>query len=175
MDPAERCTLVERLRASREIFLQAAGDVSDDQAAFRPAPDRWSIHEIAEHVAIAEYGMYRLITALYEPLDVPANPEHEEILFQRGLERPNKMDAPERVRPKGRYESLAKALQQFNENRERTIQYIGTCDDDLRMRATQHLLGRLSCQECLMVLIAHPIRHADQVREVKQAPGYPQQ
>ncbi len=83
------------------------------------------------------------------------------------------MQAPERVRPKGRYGSLATALHQFRENRERTIAYIAACEDDLRTRATQHLLGRMSCQECLMVLIAHPVRHVEQIREIKQAAAYP--
>jgi uncharacterized damage-inducible protein DinB len=173
MDVAERTSLVGQLRASRDTLLDAVARVSDAQAKFKPAPDAWSIEDIVEHLAVAEHGMYRLITAHYEPLDAPAERAREEVFAERGRDRHNKLQAPERVRPKGRFGSLSSALQQFQENRERTIAYIAESQDDLRMRATEHLFGRISCQECLMVLIAHPIRHAGQIRDIKQSPSYP--
>lgn len=173
MEPAERTSLVEQLRASRDTLLDCVAGVSEAQAKFKVTPEQWSIEDIVEHVAIAEHGMYRLITAHFEPLDTPADRGREELFAESGRNRSNRMNAPERVQPTGRYGSLASALQQFRENRERTITYIAGGDDDLRMRATQHLLGRLSCQECLMILIAHPIRHADQILEIRQNGGYP--
>lgn len=173
MDVAERSSLLEQLRAGLQTVLQSVSHLSDSQAKFKPAPDQWSIEDIIEHLAVTEHGMYRLITAHYEPLAEPADRGREEMFANLGRNRSKKMEAPERVRPRGRYDSLASALDQFRENRERTIAYIATCEDDLRTRATQHLLGRMSCQECLMVLIAHPIRHAEQIREIQQAPGYP--
>lgn len=173
MDAAERTSLVDQLRASRDTLLEAVAGVSDAQAKFRAAPDKWSIEDVVEHLAIAEHGMYRLITAHYEPLDAPADRSREQIIAQRGVNRDDKLTAPERARPKGRYGSLSSALKQFQENRERTIGYIADCQDDLRMRSTEHLLGKLSCHECLLVLIAHPIRHAGQIREIRQSLGYP--
>lgn len=173
MDSQERDSLVEQLRASRDTLLEVVEGVSDAQGKFKAAPDRWSIEEIVEHVAVAEHGMYRLITAHYEPLAVPAERGREELFARRGLDRENRMEAPERVRPRGRYGSLESAVRQFRENRERTIAYIASCEDDLRMRATQHLLGRMSCQECLMILMTHPIRHAEQIRDIRRSAGYP--
>jgi uncharacterized damage-inducible protein DinB len=173
MEPDERRSLVERLQSSREMFFKAVAGVSDRQAKFKPLADRWSIEDIAEHVAVAEHGMFRLITAHYEPLETPAGRDREETVFDRGRDRTRRLDTPERVGPKGRYGSLSKALQQFAENRERTIRYIGECEDDLRRRSVEHLVGKISCQECLMVLIAHPIRHAEQIHEIKQMRGYP--
>lgn len=173
MDVAERSALVEQLRVGLETVLQCVSGLSEAQATFRAGPDQWSIEEIVEHIAVAEHGMYRLITAHFEPLIEPAQRGREEMFAHLGRNRSKKMDAPERVRPKGRYGSLASALDQFRENRERTIAYIAGCEDDLRARATQHLLGPMSCQECLMVLIAHPMRHAEQIREIQQAAGYP--
>ena len=171
MDAAERSSLVAQLRATREVFLRMVDGVSESQADFKPGTDQWSIHEIAEHLAIAEHGMYRLITAYYETLDTPAERTREENFLS--VDRSRKLEAPERARPKGRYSSLARAVEQFTVNRERSIQYVDSCEDDLRMRATDHVVGRISCQECLMLLIAHPARHAEQVREIKNSPGYP--
>ncbi len=173
MDVAERSSLVEQLRAGLDTLLQCVDGVSETQAKFKPGPDQWSIADVMEHLATTEHGMYRLITVYYEPLAEPAQRGREEMFANLGRDRREKMQAPERVRPKGRYDSLVGALDQFRENRERTITYIAACEDDLRTRATQHLLGRISCQECLMVLIAHPIRHAEQIREIKETSGYP--
>ena len=173
MDLPERTSLVAQLRASRDTLLDAVAGVSDTQAKFKPAPDVWSIEDVVEHVAVAEHGMFRLITAHYEPLEVAAERTREEMFAEQGRDRTNKLQAPERARPKGRYGSLSNALEQFRQNRERTISYIAECQDDLRMRATEHLLGRISCQECLAILIAHPTRHAGQIREIKQKAGYP--
>jgi uncharacterized damage-inducible protein DinB len=168
MDLAERISCVEQLRASRDELREALQGISEEQAKFKPSPDCWSIEEIVEHLAVAEHGMYRLITAHYEPLDAPADREREKTIVERGRTRAEKIEAPERVRPRGRYGSLSAALEQFNANRERTIQYVESCEDDLRMRATQHALGRISCQECLSVLIVHPLRHAEQIKEIRE-------
>lgn len=171
MDAAERSSLVAQLRNTRDLFLQTVAGVSDGQATFKPGSDRWSILEIAEHLAIAEQGMYRLITTHCEPLDRAADRTREAGFLNP--DRSRRLEAPERVRPKGRYSSLLQALDQFIANRERTIDYVDTCEDDLRKRATNHAVGRISCQECLMLLISHPARHVEQIREIKNSSGFP--
>jgi hypothetical protein len=173
MDPAERAALVEKLRASRDALVEELAGVSDTQAKFKPASDRWSIEEIVEHLAVAEHGMYRLMTAYSEPLESPADSKREEAFERLGTDRRRKLGAPERVRPTGRYGSLSKALNQFTANRERTIQYVGSCQDDLRMRITSHLLGRISGRECVALMIGHPLQHLEQIREVQASPEYP--
>ena len=65
MDPAERSAHVERLRVSRDVFLAAVAGISDEQAVFKPAADCWFVAEIAEHIAVTEHGMYRLITKYF--------------------------------------------------------------------------------------------------------------
>ena len=174
MNPEDRALLVKKLHESRDALLEAIAQVSETQAAFKPTPDCWSIGEVMEHLAVTEHGMYRLISAHYEQLEGPAKIGREyEILETRGIDRSRKFTAPERVQPKGRYPSLAAALAQFQSNRETTIRYIETCADDLRLRATNHPAGRMTCLECLAVLITHPLRHLAQIREVQQHSGYP--
>ncbi len=172
MEAAERLWAVERLRAGRDALLDAVRDVSDEQGKFKPAQDQWSIEEVVEHLATTEHGMYRLITAHFQPLDAPADRGREEAFTRRGLDRSQKWDAPEHARPRGRYGCLSNALRQFRENRERTLAWMDGCEDDLRMRAVEHPVGRISGHECLLLLINHPMRHADQIREIKQSAGY---
>jgi uncharacterized damage-inducible protein DinB len=173
MDTAERAALIEKLRASRDALVEELAGVSESQAKFKPAPDRWSIEEIVEHLAVAEHGLYRLITAYSEPIESPADSKREETFERLGTDRRRKLAAPERARPTGRYGSLSNALEQFTANRERTILYVDSCQDDLRMRITTHLLGRITCRECLALMIGHPLQHLEQIKEVRASPGYP--
>jgi hypothetical protein len=173
MDSAVRADLIGKLRASRDALVKELAAVSELQAKFKPSPDSWSIEEIVEHLALAEHGMYRLITAYSEPTQSPSDSKREEVFEKVGTDRSRKLAAPDRVLPRGRYVSLSNALTQFTANRERTIQYVDGCEDNLRMRITSHLLGRISCRECLALMIGHPLQHLEQIREVQACPGYP--
>ncbi len=46
--------LIAAVAQARERFLAAVGGLSAEQATFKPAPARWSILEITEHVVRAE-------------------------------------------------------------------------------------------------------------------------
>ena len=49
-----RQALIEDLNHSRQIFLDAIADVKTAaQWNYKPAPDRWSVGEVAEHVVLA--------------------------------------------------------------------------------------------------------------------------
>jgi hypothetical protein len=173
MNTEERAALVEKLRASRDALVAGLAAVSESQAKFKPAANSWSIEEIVEHLAVAEHGMYRLITAYSQPAESPADPMREEQFEKLGSDRRRRVSAPDRARPNGRYGSLTNALNQFVANRERTISYIESCDDDLRMRTTTHPLGVMSCRECLALMIGHPLQHLEQIREVQANPRFP--
>jgi hypothetical protein len=171
MDETDRRLLLQSLRESREVFLRALGGVTETEAAWKPAPDRWSIFECAEHVVIAESGMFRGIregTPVTEP--GLADADREKRLRAAAADRNRKWVAPELVRPSGRFASLAEATAQFVERRERTIRWVESCPEDLRTLSTLHpAAGRITCHECLWVLIAHPVRHAEQIREIREA------
>ena len=173
MDEAERASLLEKLRASRDALVQGLAGISDLQGRFKPGPDSWSIEEIVEHLAVAEHGMYRLITAYSEPCGSRFDSTREEQFEKLGTDRRRRVSAPERVRPTGRYGSLENALNQFVANRKRTMTYIQTCEEDLRMRTTKHVLGQISCRECIALMIGHPLQHLEQIRAVQASPGFP--
>jgi hypothetical protein len=170
MDETDRRLLLEALGESRETFLRALGGVTEAEAAWKPAPDRWSIFECAEHVAVGESGMFRGIRQ-GTPVTAPgiADADREKRL-RAAADRSRKWVAPEPVRPIGRFASLAEAVEQFVERRERTIGWVESCPHDLRTLSMVHpAAGHITCYECLWVLIAHPVRHAEQIREIREA------
>ncbi len=174
MDSMDRDSFTERLLETRDAFIASLHGVSEDQGRFKPAPDCWSIQGCVEHLALAEHGLLRQIIDNSTPAEAPGSREKETtILNSGGGDRKKKMMAPERAHPTGRFGSLEEAVRQFTAARERTIVYVTSCDD-LHMRSTVHpLLGPMRCSELLAFIVVHPLRHADQIREIKASAGYP--
>src|SRR5579862_3119795 len=175
MDDQERRLMLAKLRETREAFLTEVQGVSEDQARWKPGPERWSILECTEHVAVVERRMLGRITKECVPLAGGANRagrDHEILAW--GADRTKKLKAPEGAVPAARFSTLAEALSAFRTNRSETIAYIEGCQEDLRGRETTHpLLGLLTAQECLALLTIHPARHALQVREIRLDPKFP--
>ncbi len=169
----ERESALLNLRATRDAFQSAVSGLSEEQARFKPSPERWSIEEIVEHVTVAEHGMYRFISDLHEVSADPHTAESAAALARASDRKKMPLSAPERVFPKRRFDSLGSALNKFLENRQRTIEFVENCSDDLRLRLIRHPLGLMNGQDCLNVLIGHPARHIDQINELKDHPSFP--
>jgi hypothetical protein len=174
MTERERIAVLVALETTRDAFASCVAALSDAQAHFQPSPERWSVLGIVEHVAVAEHGMYRFITALHEVSEDP-HEEESALSLQRANDRKaNPLAAPERAHPKKKFESLDAALQQFLTNRARTIEFVQNCRDDLRCRLIHHPVGLLNGQDCLLLLSHHPARHIDQINELKADPALPE-
>jgi hypothetical protein len=174
MDDSDRAVAVANLRTTRDAFQSSVAGVSEAQARFRPSPNRWSIEELVEHVAVAEYGMYRFISDLHKVETDPHTVESAATLAHATNRNDIHLEAPERVHPKNRFGSLHAALSKFLENRNRTIEYVQNCQDDLTLRIIdQHPLGVVNARDCLSILIHHPARHVEQINELKANPAFP--
>jgi hypothetical protein len=57
---AERDLAIRNLRDARQQFLDVVAPLSERQWSYKPAPDRWSISEIAEHLALSEDKLFQL-------------------------------------------------------------------------------------------------------------------
>jgi len=174
MTETERAAAVEILKATRDALQHAAAGLSDVQTRFKPSPEKWCIEEIVEHLAVAEHGMYRFISELHEVSDDPHEAESAASVARTSDRGRMPLNAPERVHPKARFGSLNGALKQFIENRNRTIEYVGNCQGDLRLRLIEHPLGPMNAKDCLAVLTYHPARHIEQINELKADPAFPQ-
>ncbi len=173
METIARTGLIEQLHETREAFLAGVAGVSDAQGKFKPAADRWSIEECVEHIALVENGLLARLTQEATPSEHVERPERQTELHQLGLDRSGKRNAPERVRPTGRFGAVSKALEEFVANRAKTIAYLRDCRDDLHARTVVHPIGAMTCHELVVLMSAHTLRHLDQIREVQATPGYP--
>src|SRR5579863_9059827 len=54
----ERTQLVQLLNDSRQEFLKAVSTLSGEQWKWKPAPERWSVAECSEHIALSEAALF---------------------------------------------------------------------------------------------------------------------
>jgi hypothetical protein len=171
MTSTERVEILAKLAAGREALLASLQGLSDTEAAARPAPDRWSAIGNVEHLAIVETNMLRLLQSA-QPSGGEPQPGRENDMFVMVQNRDRKISAPPQAQPAGECETLAAALQRFEAARSRTIAYLEACDRELRLCTMNHpLAGPITGMECIHIMAAHPIRHAAQIRELRNPPA----
>jgi hypothetical protein len=170
MAPQERTEIVENLERSRQEFLATLAGLSDSQAKTRPAPERWSVLDCVEHVTMVEDRFLGFLQKA-EKQDSPSmDKEKEAGLMASVPNRATRIQAPEAVWPQGRFETLAQAIEKFNSERGRSIQFAEEHCDDLYSLASAHpRLGPMNGVEFLILIAAHARRHAEQIRETRAA------
>src|ERR1700760_855176 len=68
MTAAERDQLIKDLKDSQAEFVKAVSGLSDAQWKWKPAPERWSVGECAEHIMLAEGLLFdRMQVAIKSP------------------------------------------------------------------------------------------------------------
>ena len=168
----ERSELVQTLENSREEFNAAAGGISELQASVRAEPGRWSVLECVEHVTIVEERFLSRLEGAGQTATPPADKQREADLAARVTNRAERAQAPEPVRPSGRFSSLAEALDGFNAARTRTVQFAEGQGNAVYSLASEHpRFGPLNGAELLIIMAGHARRHAAQIREVRAALG----
>jgi hypothetical protein len=162
------------LVTARVHLEDAVRSVPDRARNARPAPDRWCLAEILEHLARVNESITRLIdtrVAAGREAGLGTDPETTSILWTldvaRLLDRREKMEAPERIVPTGHMSAVAawSALASADEALQRAV--IGA--DGLALGSIAHphrFLGPLNLYQWVAFAAAHEFRHAAQIREL---------
>lgn len=181
----ERSRLVAQLENSRDKLKAALAGLSQAQLKWKPAPERWSVLEIVEHLVLTEPFLFDL--ASKRMMSIPQKPELEarsaeqlaaedKKMFEGYLDRSNKAQAIEPARPTGRFPDGAAAYEAFEKMRARTIDYVKTTDGDLRSHGMPMMGGVMAdAYQMIMMLAAHTERHLLQLQEVRADANFPKQ
>lgn len=186
MEPHERQLVLDRFASSEARLLQLVEGLTAEQWSFRQTPGRWSIAENIEHVVNVEK---RILGAIEKMLDRPAEPDkrsqvegkvespvegRDAILLSRLVNRTQRLEAPEPVRPTGKWPDTNDLMAELRNTRARSMQFAGTTDGNLRDHFFPHVaFGVLDCYQWLIVLSLHGARHALQIEEIKSDPAFP--
>lgn len=175
----ERKLAVDQLKRTQDEFLKAIEGLSEAQWNYKPAPDKWSVAEVAEHIGVSETTIFGLIGNVV--MKSPATPEKmaevkgkDMQVIQMVPDRTSKFQAPEMLKPTGRWATREALVKEFKTNRATTIKYAAETNDPLRSHFLDHpALKLLDGYQWLLLLSAHSERHTKQILEVKADAGFP--
>jgi hypothetical protein len=179
LSQAEKDRALTYLESTKKGVVDATKGLSDAQWNFKPAPDRWSVAEVVEHLAAAE-DMLRGMTQ-EQVMKSPAIPARDpaevkkidEQVVAMVPDRSEKRQAPEPLKPTNRFGSPAEAEKHFLESRATTEDYLKTTAG-LRGHAVDSPMGvKLDGYEWVLLIAAHSERHTKQIEEVKADPNFP--
>jgi hypothetical protein len=179
LSQAERDHAVAELESSQKAFLEATNGLSEAQWNFKPAPDRWSVAECAEHIGVTEAFILNLITE--QALKGPAEPEKraqvqgkDTSMMAMAVDRSAKFKAPESIQPTRRWATSGEITKNVLESRARTIQFVSTTQEDLRDHFMDHpVFKTLDTYQWILLTSAHMRRHTAQILEVKADLNFP--
>jgi hypothetical protein len=179
MTAAERAKTVKYLADSHAGFLAAIDGVTDAQWKWKPAPERWSVGECAEHIVLAEAEMWEKIqSALAAPVNAnweAATKGKTEIIEMVMAPRLGKASAPEPLVPSGTM-TQAEAKARFEKQRAALEKFARETDAALKEHTAEHpfpMFNPLNAYQWLIYAPLHTMRHDKQIAEVKATAGYP--
>src|SRR5258708_11714636 len=171
MSAEERAHVLKLLEDSRAEFLAYVENVSEAQWTWKAGPERWSVGETAEHILLAEGGLFG---RMQQALVSDPNPDWEkktagktEFLERVMVDRSHKAVAPEAIRPQGL--SKDDVLRRFKEARAKTIAFAMETQAALKEHTSEHpfpVFNTLNAYQWLLDIPLHSPRHDQQ-----NAPG----
>lgn len=175
----ERDRGVEYLKQTQKEFLASIAGLTEAQWKFKAAPDRWSIAETAEHIAVTEQTIWDLVSGkIMKSAPAPEKRAEakgkDEIILTKIPDRSQKAQAPERLKPTGKWATEAALVKDFEATRGKEIAYMAETKEDLRSYFEEHpFLKTMDAYQWLIFNGAHCKRHTAQILEVKADPNYP--
>ena len=177
----ERDFAMSNMHATRKLFLDSVAGLTPEQWNFKPAPDRWSIAECAEHLALSEDLLSGMAKGTLKTPAQPDKAEHgaparagDQKILDAVVDRSHKAQAPGPLQPKHKFATPQEAVEHFRASRDANIDYIEKTDDDLRAHFGQGPTGQpRDAYRWFLLMSAHTERHTNQIKEVKADPGYP--
>jgi hypothetical protein len=181
LSAAEREAALKSLQDTHDAFLKSIAGLSEKQWRFKPAPDRWSVAEVAEHIAVSESMIFGMVQS--RVMTSPAAPEKraevagkDEIILTRVPDRSHKAQAPEFLKPTNRWATREELTKAFEDSRKATMDYVRATNDDLRDHFLPHpIFGTLDGYQWMPLISAHSERHTKQIEEVKADANFPKE
>jgi DinB family protein len=164
------------LESTKKNIEEATKGLSDAQWNFKPGPDRWSVAQVMEHIALAEDYLRGLVVD--NVLKAPAAPGRDlkkidEMVLAMIPDRSQKFQAPEPLKPTNHFGTPADTLKHFLESRAKTEALLKDTPD-LREHAIDSPMGqKLDAYEWILFIAAHSDRHTKQIKEVEADPNFP--
>jgi hypothetical protein len=173
---ADRERALQYLETTKKNVLEATKGLSEAQWNFKPAPDRWSVAQVVEHIAAAEDFLLTLDKE--KVMMAPAGETGRDVkktddgVLAMVPDRTNKLQAPEPLVPTNRFGSPDSSIKHFVESRATTENFLKSATG-MRDHVMDSPMGKLDAYEFVLLIAAHSERHTKQINEVKADPNFP--
>jgi DinB family protein len=168
--------LWNELTSVRAMIMTEIEGLSQPQVDWRPSDRDWSVGEIIHHLTLAEIATGKLTSKLLKEAGASPPPFPAELRSFAPLPPwpPGPAEAPPVVRPEQGHK-VGELLDTFKATRERSrqsIERLATVDPRGLTWAHQRL-GTLDLSQWWMLQAHHDADHLQQLRAIKEAPGFP--
>ena len=176
LSQAEKDRAMKYLETTKKGVLDATKALSEAQWNFKPAPDRWSIAQVMEHIASAEDFLRGMDAD--QVMKAPASDAARDVkalddaVLAKVPDRSTKIQAPEPLQPSNRFGSPDASIKHFVESRAATEDFLKSATG-MRAHVADSPMGKLDAYEFVLLIAAHSERHTKQILEVKADPGFP--
>ena len=167
---AERAALVEMLEQGRKETEELVARAEGDLFTTKPAPERWSVAEVLEHIGATEQVLFGMVqTALAGSPD----PEAAQILTAMPVaalagtikSREKRFQAPAELQPKGG-KSRDELLALYRGAHDTTLEFVRTTQAAVAAYTSPSPAGKMTVHHLLTLIAAHNLRHNQQIAEV---------
>ena len=173
----ERDAAIKYFKETGDYFSSHIKGLSEAQLDYKADPDQWSVRDCIEHIAVSEAFIFSVVDNL---LKQPANADKkaeikftEEMLKTALLDRTKKGQAPEPLKPTGKFKTADDAVAAFTKAREANIRFLDTTKEPLRDHLMPHpFFGMLDAYQWMILLSGHTKRHTLQIEEIIAAKSY---
>ena len=177
MDFSSVPEIYEHIDRTRTRLLSAVECLSEEQQGYTPAPDRWSVAELVEHLSIVEGNVAGLLGKLLGKAEESGaaassvgGEEFAPVSIEEFVERTRsvKLEAPERIRPNGL--SLSDSLARLRDSRAALHALRPRIEraDGRALRFPHPAWGPLDLYQWLLFVGAHEDRHLAQIEALKE-------
>ncbi len=174
----DRETILKYLNDTKADFVSQLTGLSDAQLNFRPAPSRWTIAEIAEHIVLSEGLIFDSVTNTAMKSTPPEGKDNFRVrdvgIMLAITNRSQRFQAPEVLKPAARSKTRDELIANFEKARNATIEFMKANKADLRNTFMENpLMGMIDSFQWFLFMNGHADRHLAQLKEVKADPKYP--
>jgi quercetin dioxygenase-like cupin family protein len=169
LSDAERAQLLDLYERGQRELEELVAATPDELWAKKPAPERWSVAEVVEHLGAAESLLFGMAQ---QALAAPASSNWA--LVEGGLstenfmamlqDRSKKFQAPEPIQPKGGM-TRADALARYAGARAVSAEFVRRTTLPVKKHLADGPAGKMTVHQMLVLLGGHNLRHNAQIRE----------
>jgi len=159
--------------AIREKTKQIIASLSDEQTAFLPDGEKWTIAHIIEHVAIVQDGMSKISAKLLKKAQNSGKQADgaarfsESFVQKAAAARDIKLEAPDQVHPTGN-QTVTESLKKMDETQRKLeeLQPLFESVECLDFKFPHPFMGDLTAHEWLALVGGHEARHLRQIEKM---------